>query len=156
MLPQFSMVYKRFQTSPLRILVMSPKSQRAVLITALEGLASAGKMLKTVATPSLPLKVLDLFPAWCSSGSFEHLEDTESSFEEDSETNLLIKGKSSFSATRLCSHQREKVTRGLRRGELCFSLVSHSLRMVTSPETRGRKPQEGGTDCRSPQLPSQL
>lgn len=87
-----------------------------MLITALEGLASAGEMLKMVATPSLPLKVLDLFPALRSSGSFECLEEKESAFEEDSETNLLIKGKSNFSATRFSVSIREKMIRRLRRG----------------------------------------
>lgn len=89
-------------------LICASKSQWAVLITALEGMASAGKTLKTGATPSLPLKILDLFPARRSSGSFEHLEETESSFEEDSETNLLIKGKSNFSATRLSVSIKER------------------------------------------------
>ena len=102
------MVNKCFQTSPLRILDLCLKSPWAVLITALEGLASAGEMLKMVATPSLPLKVLDLFPALHSSGSFEHLEEKESAFEEDSETNLLIKGKSNFSATRFCVSIQER------------------------------------------------
>lgn len=52
-------------------------------------------------TRSLPLKILGLFPAQCSFGSFEHLEETECALERDSGTRLLIKGKNNFSAPRL-------------------------------------------------------
>lgn len=139
-------------TSPLRILDLCLKSQWAVLITALEELASAGEMLKTVATPSLPLKVLDLFPALRSSGSFECLEEKESTFEENSETNLLIKGKSNFSATdSLFQSKREDDKKAQERGP-CILSVSYNLRMVTSPKTKGLEPQERETECRSPQL----
>lgn len=88
---------------------------------------------------------------------FEHLEERESSFEEDSEMNLLIKSKSSFSARRLSVCLSKEMIREEGERGPCFSLVTHSMRMVTAPETtEGLEPQEVETDCGSPQSQSQL
>lgn len=105
MLRQSLMVYKLLQASPLGIPDLSLRSRRTVLTTAsrdwpqLENSADGCE-------PSFALKIFDLLPTWPSFRSFELLEESESSefsFEEDSERNLLMKSKSSVSATRLVS-----------------------------------------------------
>lgn len=88
---------------------------------------------------------------------FEHLEERESSFEEDSETNLLIKSKSNFSARKLSVLVKGEDDKTGGEKEPCFSLVTHSVRVVTAPETtEGLEPQEAETDPGSPRSQSRL
>lgn len=145
MLRQSLMVYKLLQASPLGILDLRLKSRRTVLTTAsrdwpqLENSAEGCE-------PSLPLKIFDLLPTWHSFGSFELLEESESSessFEEDSERNLLMKSKRSVSTTRLVS-AKEQMTRGPGRGARCSS-VTHGMRTVTAQRPlQGLSLKKGG------------
>lgn len=64
-------------------------------------MGTAGDGPRTLWGPPQLLKHSDLGPLRRLSEAFEHLEETESSFEENSETNLLIKSGSDFSAPSL-------------------------------------------------------
>lgn len=70
-------------------------------------MGTAGDGLRTLWGPPLLLKNSDLGSLQCFSEAFEHLEETESSFEENSETNLLIKSRSDFSAPGLSTVVKE-------------------------------------------------
>lgn len=61
-------------------------------------MGTAGDGLRTLWDPPLLLKNSDLGSLQRFSEAFEHLEETESSFEGNSETNLLIKSGSDLSA----------------------------------------------------------
>lgn len=65
-----------------------------MLITDSEGRARLGGGVQMLRGPPLLLKRSDFAPLWHFSEAFEHLEETESLFEENSETNLLIKSGS--------------------------------------------------------------
>lgn len=70
-------------------------------------MGTAGDGPSTLWDPPLLLKHSDLSPLWHFSEAFEHLEETESLFEENSETNLLIKSGSDFSALSLSTVVKE-------------------------------------------------
>lgn len=70
-------------------------------------MGTAGGGAQMLRGPPLLLKRSDLAPLWHFSEAFEHLEETESSFEENSETNLLIKSGSNFSALSLSAVVKE-------------------------------------------------
>lgn len=78
--------------------------------------------------PPLLLKRSDLAPLWHFSEAFEHLEETESLFEENSETNLLIKSGSEFSQP-VCSSSKRRADG--RTGEGPLPLLTH-------PQSKGR------------------
>lgn len=107
-LRQSLMVYKLLQASPLGILDLHLKLPKDCANNRLawRDWPQLGNSADSRCEPSLPLKISHLLPTWHSFGSFEHLKESkssESSFEEDSERNLLMKSKSSVSTTRLVS-----------------------------------------------------
>lgn len=79
-----------------------------------------------------------------SFGSFEHLEETESSSEEDWETDLLIKGKNNFSATRLpvFAERRRQLGRG---GPASHQSVTAQGRSLPRRPLKGWSPKKGET-----------